>query len=67
MEIMNGRTGTHADEIAITKSGIKTGLVSFPLKYMHTPVEMIDVTDIDNSARLIAAFCVEQAKKGGNE
>lgn len=67
MEIMNGRTGTHADEIAITKSGIKTGLVSFPLKYMHTPVEMIDVTDVDNSARLIAAFCLEQAKKGGNE
>lgn len=67
MEIMNGRTGTHADEIAITKSGIKTGLISFPLKYMHTPVEMIDVTDVDNSAQLIATFCLEQAKKGGNE
>ncbi len=67
MEIMNGRTGTHADEIAITKTGIKTGLISFPLKFMHTPVEMIDVTDVDNSARLIAEFCLEQAKRGGNE
>ena len=62
---MSGRTGTHADEIAVTKAGIKTGLVSFPLKFMHTPVEVIDTEDINNSARLIAAFCLECASEGG--
>lgn len=65
-EIMSGRTGTHADEIAVTKAGIKTGLVSFPLKYMHTPTEIIDINDVDNSALLIAKFCLAQAEKGGN-
>lgn len=63
-EIMSGRTGTHADEIAVTKAGIKTGLVSFPLKFMHTPVEVVDTEDINNSARLIAAFCLECAREG---
>ncbi len=63
-EIMSGRTGTHADEIAVTKTGIKTGIVSIPLKYMHTPCEVIDLTDIENCAQLIAGFCVA-VKDGG--
>ena len=60
-EIMTSRTGTHADEIAVCKSGVKTGLISLPLKYMHTPCEVIDINDLENCAGLIAAYCLSQA------
>ena len=53
----NGRaTGTDADAIHISRAGIPTGLVSVPLRYMHSPVEMGSLEDIDAAARLIAAF-----------
>ena len=55
-EIMNGRTGTNADHITISKGGIPSVLVSLPLRYMHTPVETVDVRDIESCAKLIAEF-----------
>ena len=63
-EIMNSRTGTHADELAVNAGGVKTGLISIPLKYMHTPVEVIDPVDVENSAKLIAQFIMSE---GGAE
>ena len=55
-EVMSGRTGTNADVITISESGIRCGLLSIPLKYMHTPVEVVDVTDIESVAALITAY-----------
>lgn len=55
-EIMNGRTGTNADHITVSKSGIPTALVSLPQRNMHTPVEMVDIRDIESCAKLIARF-----------
>ena len=55
-EIMNGKTGTNADHITISKGGIPSALVSLPQKYMHTPVEVVDIRDIENCAKLIARF-----------
>ena len=49
-------TGTDADAIFIARDGIPTGLVSVPLRYMHSPVEMVQLDDVQNAARLIAAF-----------
>ena len=49
-------TGTDADAIFISRSGVSTGLVSVPCRYMHSPVEMVSLGDIDAAARLIAAF-----------
>ena len=49
-------TGTDADAIFIARDGVPTGLVSIPLRYMHSPVEMVQLDDVDNAARLIAAF-----------
>lgn len=49
-------TGTDADAFFISRAGIPTGLVSVPCRYMHSPVEMISLRDIDAAARLIAAF-----------
>lgn len=50
------RTGTDADAIHLTRAGVPTGGVSIALRYMHSPVEMVQLDDIDACARLIAAF-----------
>ncbi len=49
-------TGTDANFIQLTRSGVATGLVSVPNRYMHTPVEMISMKDLENTARLLAEF-----------
>jgi endoglucanase len=49
-------TGTDADAIHLARAGIPTGLISVPLRYMHSPVEMAQMDDVENAARLIAAF-----------
>jgi putative aminopeptidase FrvX len=55
--VASGRaTSTDADAIQISRSGIPTGLVSIPLRYMHSPVEMVDLGDLEATVELIAAF-----------
>jgi putative aminopeptidase FrvX len=49
-------TGTDADAIHFAREGIPTGVVSIPLRYMHSPVEMVQMDDVENTAKLIAAF-----------
>ena len=51
-----GVTGTDARSIQVTKDGIATGLISVPLRYMHTPTEVLDLNDITNTIKLIACF-----------
>ena len=48
-------TGTDADAMHLSRGGVPCGLIGLPLRYMHSPVEMVDLADIDNAARLIAA------------
>ena len=61
-EIMGGgHTGTNADTITVSESGIKTALISIPEKYMHSPIEVVDITDVENTARLIAEYVKERA------
>ena len=56
---MGGTTGTNADEINVTRGGVPCGLVSIPQRNMHTPAEICDLKDIENVARLLAAFIRE--------
>ncbi len=49
-------TRTDADAIYLTRSGVPTALVSVPNRYMHSPNEVVSVSDVHNTARLIAAF-----------
>lgn len=59
-EIMTGKTGTNADVISISESGVKTALISIPEKYMHQPVEVIDINDIEAVKELIVAYIKER-------
>jgi putative aminopeptidase FrvX len=56
LESLGKGTGTDADAIHLSRSGIPSGLISIPCRYMHSPVEMVSLADIDAAARLIAAF-----------
>ena len=56
---MGGTTSTNADVIGVTKDGIKCGLLSIPLKNMHTPVEIVTVADVVATANLITEYIFE--------
>lgn len=56
MESFIGRTGTDADKMHFTGTGVVTALVSLPLRYMHSPSEMCSLSDIENSIELLAEF-----------
>jgi putative aminopeptidase FrvX len=48
-------TGTDADAVHLSRGGVPTALVSIPIRYMHSPVELVSLDDVDACARLIAA------------
>jgi putative aminopeptidase FrvX len=56
VESLGRGTGTDADAIHLSREGIPTGLVSVPVRYMHSPVELVSLDDVDAAARVIAAF-----------
>jgi endoglucanase len=56
LEADSRSTSTDADAIQFTRAGIATGLVSVPNRYMHSPNEIVDLEDLTNCARLIAAY-----------
>lgn len=59
IEVMNDETGTNADRFSMNAGGVKAVTLSIPLKYMHTPVEVISVSDVETTAKLIAAYIKE--------
>jgi len=54
-----GASGTDAWAIQLARGGVATGLVSVPLRYMHTPIEVMHLRDLENSASLLAAFVAD--------
>jgi endoglucanase len=59
-EVMGRNTGTNCDEIQVAGKGVKTALLSIPLRNMHTAVEVCDLEDIENTARLMAEYITER-------
>ncbi len=55
-EILPGNTGTDAWAMQVTQAGIPTGLLSIPIRNMHTPAETVVLKDIERTARLLASF-----------
>jgi putative aminopeptidase FrvX len=58
IEVTRGNTWTDADAVYLSRRGVPTGLVSIPLRYMHSPVETVDLGDVEGAVRLIAAFAL---------
>ena len=63
LEAVSGTSGTDTDAIFWTRGGIPSALVSLPNRYMHSPVEMIHLRDLEQISQLLAAF-VESIKAG---
>ena len=59
IEAAPGATGTDANVIQVNRAGVATGLVSVPNRYMHTPVEVINLADLENTAKLLAHFTMK--------
>ena len=55
-EVMGGTTGTDADVISVSGSGIPCGLLSIPLRNMHTPAEVIHLSDLESVCDLLEAY-----------
>jgi putative aminopeptidase FrvX len=55
-EVMPDMSGTDAYATQVSREGIPTMLVSIPLRYMHTPVEVVSVKDVQRAGRLLAEF-----------
>jgi len=56
IDVEPGSTGTEAWDVQVSRSGIPTALLSIPARYMHTPVEVVDINDIKNTGKLAAHF-----------
>ena len=53
---MGGSTGTDIDHICIARGGVACAMLSLPQRNMHTPAEIVDLQDLDWTARLMAAY-----------
>jgi endoglucanase len=51
-------TGTDANAMQLSRDGVATAVVGIPNRYMHSPVEVVSLGDLDRAARLLAEFCV---------
>ncbi len=57
-EPVSGATGTNADSISVSKSGVKTAVISIPQRYMHTPNEVISIEDVETTSKLICEYII---------
>ena len=64
-EAMSSTSGTDTDVIFWTRGGIASALISLPNRYMHSPVELVNLSDLEKIPALMAAFC--QSVKRGEE
>ena len=64
-EAMSNSSGTDTDVIFWTRGGIPSGLISLPNRYMHSPVELVSLTDLEQIPQLMAGFA--QSLKSGEQ
>jgi endoglucanase len=56
LDVTTAHSGTDAYPMQVTAEGIPTALVEFPIRYMHTPVEVVSIKDVQRAGRLLAEF-----------
>ncbi|MGE4277759.1 MAG: M42 family metallopeptidase [Lawsonibacter sp.] len=59
IEVMAGHSGTNGWPLQISREGVATAVLSLPLRYMHTPIETVNRTDLEDTAKLLASFVLE--------
>jgi len=57
VDVTAGGTGTDGNAMQLNRAGMAVGVLGVALRYMHTPCEVLSLTDVDNCARLMAAYC----------
>ena len=57
-EVSGGATHTDADSVHLSRTGVPTAVVSIPLRYMHSPVELVHLEDVESVIRLITAMAL---------
>jgi endoglucanase len=57
VQVAPSATPTDAGALQLNRAGMATGLLGVPLRYMHTPGEVLSLRDVENCARLVAAYC----------
>ena len=63
-EVMGGSSGTDGWVIQVCREGVSTAVVSLPIKYMHSPVETMDISDADAIVSLLTAFTLSIGEGG---
>ncbi len=57
VDVAPGGTGTDGNAMQLNRDGMAVGILGVALRYMHTPCELLSLTDVENCAKLIAAYC----------
>jgi endoglucanase len=57
VDVAAGGTGTDANAMQLSRGGMATGILGVALRYMHTPCELLSLTDVENCAKVMAAYC----------
>ena len=57
MDVAGGGTSMDGNAMQLNRAGMAVGITGVPLRYMHTPVELLSLTDVENCAKLMAAYC----------
>jgi len=55
-EVYTGRTQTDADDVHVSRGGVPTGVISIPVRYMHSPCELASLNDVEAAIALVVAF-----------
>ncbi|MDR0952343.1 MAG: M20/M25/M40 family metallo-hydrolase [Oscillospiraceae bacterium] len=65
-EVLPGSSGTDAWVIQVSRTGVPTGLISLPLRYMHTPSELVSLKDAECCVRLVTEFVLAAGREAQN-
>ncbi|MBL8088559.1 MAG: M42 family metallopeptidase [Chthonomonas sp.] len=57
VDVAPGGTGTDGNAMQLNRDGMAVGILGVALRYMHTPCELLSITDVEDCARLMAAYC----------
>ncbi len=63
LEVLQAGT-TDATAIQLTRAGVPVGVISIPCRYIHTPSEMVDASDVENSVKLLVEILRRSVKIG---